>query len=86
VQRGTVKANSHITCRAHTVPLPCRIAMDLDCVFPISFTQCGRVWFTHTMRCRAPAVLRPCCADSDFSRPQHSTAGARHGHCMVCAN
>jgi hypothetical protein len=30
-------------CRAHAVPLPCRAAKGLECVFPISFTQCGRV-------------------------------------------
>jgi len=65
--RSLVKANSHITCRAHTVPLPCRVDKGLDCVFPIWFTQCGRVWFTH-------AVLRPCRSQSDFSRPRHSTA------------
>jgi hypothetical protein len=29
--------------------LPCRSANGLDCVFPIWFTQCGRVWFTHIM-------------------------------------
>jgi hypothetical protein len=32
----------------HAVPLPCRSAKGLDCIFPIWFTQCGRVWFTHT--------------------------------------
>jgi hypothetical protein len=37
------------TCRAHAFPLPCRAAKGLDCVFPIWFTQCGRVWFTHAM-------------------------------------
>jgi hypothetical protein len=41
-----LKANSHITCRAHAVSLPYRAAMGLDCVFPIWFTQCSRVWFT----------------------------------------
>jgi len=38
-----VKADSHIACRAHAVPLPCRDAKGLECVFPIWFTQCGRV-------------------------------------------
>jgi hypothetical protein len=33
----------------HAVPMPCGSARALDCVFPIWFTQCGRVWFTHTM-------------------------------------
>ena len=32
---GTLKAGSHITCRAHAVPLPCRAAKGLECVFPI---------------------------------------------------
>jgi len=29
------KADSHIACRAHVVPLPCRAAKGLECVFPI---------------------------------------------------
>ena len=28
------KADSHIACRAHAVPLPCRAAKGLECVFP----------------------------------------------------
>jgi hypothetical protein len=31
----TVKADSHIACRAYAVPLPCRAAKVLECVFPI---------------------------------------------------
>jgi hypothetical protein len=38
-----LKADSHIACRAHAVPLPCRAAKGLECVFSILFTQCGRV-------------------------------------------
>ena len=34
------KANSHI---------PCRVSKSSDCVFPIWFTQCGRVSFTHAV-------------------------------------
>jgi hypothetical protein len=30
-----LKADSHIACRAHDVPLPCRVAKGLECVFPI---------------------------------------------------
>jgi hypothetical protein len=30
-----VKADSHIACRAHAVPLPCRDAKGLECVFSI---------------------------------------------------
>ena len=53
-----IKADSHITCRAHTVPLPCRAAKGLECVFPIWFTQCGLVWFTLAMPC--PCHPRQC--------------------------
>ena len=31
----TLKANSHIACRAYTIPLPCRAAKGLECVFLI---------------------------------------------------
>jgi hypothetical protein len=66
---GRLKADSHIACRALAVPLPCRAAKGLECVFPIWFTQCGRVWFTL-------AMPRPCYALTMpfFSRPRHSTA------------
>ena len=30
-----VKAESHIACRAHAVPLSCRASKGLECVFPI---------------------------------------------------
>ena len=33
--RRTLKADSHIACRAHAVPLPCRAAKGSECVFPI---------------------------------------------------
>ena len=33
--KRTVKADSHIACRAHAVPLPCRAAKGLEYVFPI---------------------------------------------------
>ena len=33
--------------------------------------------------CRTPAVLRPCRLASDFSRPRHSTAWARHAMCEL---
>ena len=47
------------------MPRPCRAAKGLECVFPIWFTQCGRVWFTL-------AMPRPC-----HPRPCHSSQG--HG-------
>ena len=59
-------------CRAHAVPLPCRAAKGLECVFPISFTQCGRVWFTLAMPRPCHALTMPF-----FSRPRHSTAVER---------
>jgi hypothetical protein len=67
-----LKADSHIVCHSHAVPLPCRAAKGLECVFPIWFTQCGLVWFTL-------AIPRPCHALTVpfFSRPRHSTAVER---------
>ena len=32
---GRFKADSHTACRAHAVPLQCRAAKGLECVFPI---------------------------------------------------
>jgi hypothetical protein len=29
----SLKADSHITCRAHAVPFPCHAAKGLECVF-----------------------------------------------------
>ena len=31
----SLKADSHVACRAHAVPLPCRVAKGLERVFPI---------------------------------------------------
>jgi hypothetical protein len=64
-----VKADSHIACHAHAVPLPCRAAKGLERVFPIWFTQCGGVWFTLAMPPPCYALTMP-----SFSRPRHSTA------------
>jgi hypothetical protein len=71
--------------RAYAVPLPCCAAKCLDRVFPILFTQSGRVWFTHVMRrpCRARAMPRPCRSKSDFSMPRHSAAWAWHGRISI---
>jgi hypothetical protein len=68
-------------CRSHAVPLPCRSAKSLDCVFPISFTKCGRVWFTHTMPFPCHATNMPF-----WKRPLKATAGSRQGNGMVCVN
>ena len=68
-KRNTIKADSQIACRAHAVPLTCRAAKGLECVFPIWFTQCGRVWFTLAMPRPCQTLTMPF-----FSRPRHSTA------------
>jgi len=59
------------------MPCPCRspscpAAKSFECVFPIWFTQCGRVWFTLATPRPWPALTMPF-----FSRPQHSTAVER---------
>ena len=54
------------------MPRPCRAAKGLECVFPIWFTQCGRVWFTLAMPCPCHAPTMP-----SFSRTQHSTSVER---------
>jgi hypothetical protein len=75
-----LKADSHIACRAHAIPLPCSAAKGLECSFPIWFTQCGRVWFTLAMPCHAHAMLRPCCSSQG-----HGTARlSRDGLCATC--
>jgi len=52
--------------------MPCRAAKGLECVFPIWFTQCGRVWFTLVMPCPCHALTMPF-----FSRPRQNTAVER---------
>ena len=57
---GPLKADSHNACRAHAVPLPCRAAKGLECVFPIGFTQYGSLIHTcqaAPMPCSDHAVL-----------------------------
>jgi len=51
---------------------PCRATNSLECVFPISFTQGGHVWFTLAMPRPRPALTMPF-----FSRPWHNTAVQR---------
>jgi hypothetical protein len=67
-----LKADSHRACRAHAVSLQWLAAKGLECVFPIWFTQCGRVWFTLAMPRPRHALTMPF-----FSRPRHSTAVER---------
>jgi len=72
VKLSRIKADSHIACRAHAVLLPCHAGKGLECVFPIWFTQCGRVWFTLAMPRPCHALIMPF-----FSRPRQSTAVER---------
>ena len=62
----------------HSMPCPCRAAKSIACVFPIWFTQCGRVWFTLAMPRPCHALAMPF-----FSRPRHgqSMPWERHGKC-----
>ena len=46
------------TCRAHAVPLPCRAAKCLECVFPFDLHSAA-VSDSH-FPCHAHAMLRPC--------------------------
>jgi len=61
----------------HSMPCPCRAAKSLECVFPIWFTQCGRVWFTLAMPRPCQALTIPF-----SSRPRHSTAVERRPCCV----
>ena len=61
---------------AHAVPLPCRVAKGLDCVFPMWFTQSGRVWFTHTMPCPCRAPTMPFWKRLLKARAQHGRGAA----------
>ena len=56
------------------VPLPCRVAKDLDCVFPVWITKCDLVWVTHTMLRPCRAATMPLCK---------ATTGARRGMCEL---
>jgi len=62
--------------RAHADPLPCRVAKGLDCAFPIWFTQCDRVWFTHTMSCSCRAPTTPFW--KRLLKAQHGRGAARY--------
>jgi hypothetical protein len=49
--KPTFMADSHIACRAHAVPLSCRDAKGLECVFPIWFWEerhgQSKAWARH---------------------------------------
>jgi hypothetical protein len=72
---GSFKADSHIACRAHAVPLPCRAAKGLECVFPTWFTQWGRVWF---IKMWSVNQTRPHCLNQ-MGKTHSKPLAARHG-------
>jgi hypothetical protein len=63
-----------LPCCYPAVPLPCGSAKALDCVFPIWFTLCGRVWFTHVMPFPYHATNVPFC-----KRPLKAMTGSWQG-------
>ena len=62
-----VKADSHIACRAHAFPLPCRAAKGLECLSHLIYTV--RTFLIHT--CHAATMPSP--TMPLFSRPRYST-------------
>jgi hypothetical protein len=62
-------------CRAHAVPQPCSAAKGLECVFPIWFTQCGRVWF---IKIWSVNQTRPHCVNQ-IGKTHSKPLAARHG-------
>jgi hypothetical protein len=77
----SLKADSHIVCLAHAVPLPCRAAKGVECAFPIWFTQCGRVWYTLAMPCPCHAPTAPF-----LSRPLSLLSGSVVHICLLGGN
>jgi hypothetical protein len=67
-------------CHFPAVPLPYRSTKALDCVFPILFTQCGRVWFTHAMPFPCHATNMPF-----WKRPLKAMAGSWHVRGRIAA-
>jgi len=64
-------------CSAQVVPLQCPAAKGVECVFPIWFTQCGRVWFTlaRPYPYSAHAILWPCRSSQGHGTAQPSRYG-----------
>ena len=76
------KTDSHIACRAHAVPLPCRAAKSLKCFFPFDL-QSAAVSDSH-LPCHAHAAPMPC---SDHAVLLKATAqhGRRETACGLLA-
>jgi len=71
----SLKADSHIPCRAHAIPLPCRASKGLS--FP--FDSHSAALSDSHLSCHAPAMLRPC-----RSSQGHGTARpSRDGLCAT---
>ena len=78
----------------HSMPFPCRAAKGVECVFPVWFTQCGRIWFTLAMPCSDHAVLLKATAQHGrretvvlcCSLEKNGMVGAFHGHGMASVN
>ena len=70
----TVKPDSLIACRAHAVPLPCRAAKGLECVFSPFDLHSAAVSDSH-LPCHAHAMLRPCRSSQGHSTAQPSLDG-----------
>ena len=73
---STVEANSHLPCHTHAVSLRVKIES-----FPFDLHSVAM--FDSHEPCCVPAMLQPCCSESSFSRPWHSTAWARHCMCEL---
>ena len=93
--KGRFTHSMPFPCRPHAVPLPCRAAKGLECVFPIWFTQCGRVWFTlamprpcHPRPCRSSQGhrTRRCCTVLCCCPEKNGIVGAWHGRGMASVN
>jgi hypothetical protein len=75
----------------HSMPCPCRAAKGLECIFPIWFTQCGRVWFIKMWsvnQTRLHCVNQMGTTHSKRLAARHGrgTAWARHVMCESALN
>jgi hypothetical protein len=70
---STLKTDSHIACRAHAVPLPCRAAKGLECLSHLIYTV--RPCLISHLPCRTHAMLRLCCSSQGHSTARPSLDG-----------
>jgi hypothetical protein len=83
----TLKANSHIPYRSHAAPMlfHCHAVPLSVQIVSFPFDLQNAAVFDSQMPCRARAMPRQCCSESDFSRPRHSAAWAWHGMCELAS-